>query len=283
MRFRIPVGIFFAIGLAMQANADSEFEYSIPTGWRDLRADVVNAGARYKNIEKVPPSLLEAAASGQYAVLAIEPMGTTRERAGAVFNAVERPPVGRVTPALVSKLGADIVAQYNGAGLTARLVEARVVKLNGVNVARFTLDADGGTESQSVVQYVIPGRKGVTVLTFLAPKPDFATFLPVFEASARATQGGHEPPYFKFRWTTLLDVVGSLAILAFGLGLMYKRRKAKAAREREAGDAPGKAPAAAPPTLPKKNPATHVWTCPACGKPVPARLEQCRCGAAKPA
>lgn len=283
MRFRVPAGIFLAIGLATQANADSEFDYSIPTGWRNLRAEVVYAGARYKNIENVPPNLLEAAASGQYAVLAIEPKGTTRERVGAVFNAVERPSVGRVTPELVSKLGPDIVAQYTGAGLRASLVESRVVKLNGVNVARFTLDADGGTESQSIVQYVIPGRKGVTVLTFLAPKPEFATFLPAFEDSARATLGAHEPPYFKFRWTTLLDVVASLALLAFGLGLMHKRRKAKAAREREAVDAPGKASAAAPPTLPKKNPAAHVWTCPACGKPVPARLEQCRCGAAKPA
>ena len=241
MRFRIPAGILLAIGLAAQAHADSEFEYSIPSGWRDLRTDVVNAGARYKNIENVPPSLLEAAASGQYAVLAIEPVGTTRERAGAVFNAVERPPVGRVTPELVGKLGPGIVEQYKGAGVSASLVETKVVKLNGVNVARFTLDADGGTESRSVVQYVIPGRKGVAVLTFLAPKSDFARFLPVFEASVRATQGGHEPSYFKFRWTSLLDIVASLALLAFGLGLMYKRRKAKAAREREASGAPGKA------------------------------------------
>jgi hypothetical protein len=271
-------GMAFAIGLATQAKAASEFQYSIPPGWRDLRAAVASGD---KNLDNIPPKLLEDAADRDFAVVAVEPQGTTNQQLGAIFNAVEAPSTGRITLHEMERYSPAIVEQFKANGFTASIWDTKVVKLNGVNVGKITFEAKDGKESRTLLQYIIPGRRSAAILTYAAPRSDFNRFLPVFEASAHATRGGHEPGSFK--WTTLVDILGYCIVGAFGLYLMHKRRKASAPGKPDGGGvAPADAPAGTPPRPPQTKSSKYVWTCPACGKPVPARLEQCRCGGMRP-
>jgi hypothetical protein len=134
-----------------------------------------------------------------------------------------------------------------------------------VNVGMIRFDAKDEKENRTLLQYIIPGRKSAAVLTFSTPKPDFDKYLPVFEASARATKGGYESG--SFSWVRLVATGGLCALFGVSVALIRKRRNANAGT---------------PPMSPQKKSSRNVWDCPGCGKPVPIRLEQCRCGTAKP-
>jgi hypothetical protein len=124
-------GTAFAIGLAPGANAASEFQYSIPSGWLDLREPA------NRKVDNIPPKLLEDAASGGFAVVAVEPQGS----AGAVFNAVEAPSTGRITLQEMEKYAPALKEHFKANGFTAIIWDTKVVKLNGVNVGKITFEA----------------------------------------------------------------------------------------------------------------------------------------------
>jgi hypothetical protein len=271
-----------AMCLASPASA-GEFEYSIPAGWIDLRAAITYAGSR--DTSNIPQRLLQDAGGGQYAVAAADPNGSTKDKAGATFNAVEMPGAGRVTIEVVKKGVDELVGQLEAAGLRVSVIDATLTKLNGVNVGMTTIDVDTPRGTRTLRQYLITGRKNMTVLSYGAPKAEFDRYLPVFEASARATKGGYEAGWFNWKRILVNAGIGALFFGMVGFVMGYVRKRRDAAEQGEtAGDAQ---PAASKPGTrsapPAKKTSRYVWACPGCGNPVPARLDQCRCGTARPA
>jgi len=282
-KFRILAGIFLAT-VATQANAASEFQYSIPPGWRDLRLALTPANGN-KDVNDIPQQLMVDAMSGRFAAVAVDPDGTTYQRAGATFNAKEAPTTGLLTLDAMKKGATDLVAQFEAAGLPATLVEVKMVKLNGVNVGMTTIDVESVWGSRRLLQYLITGHKSLTVLSYAAPKADFSRYLSTFEASARATKGGYN--YGSFNWESVFVSAG-IGALVFGvagliMGFVRKQRDAAAAGAADGGEAVARAPARSSSASPQKKSSKYVWTCTACGNPVPMRIDQCRCGAAKAA
>ena len=101
---RVVGGILIAIALGGEASA-GEFTYSIPDGWRDLRR------TSEQDTSRIPPKMLEDAASGGFAAYAIDPSDTTDKKPGANFNAVETPSAGRMTEAGIDGYCADLALQ----------------------------------------------------------------------------------------------------------------------------------------------------------------------------
>jgi hypothetical protein len=269
-------GLSFAFGLA---NAASEFRYKIPDGWWDLR-EAQRPGPNQKNMDNVPLKLTQDATSGTFAVVAIDPQTTKFNRVGASFNAVEAPTTGRITLEEMEKFGPALMAQFKAKGLSANLLEVKVDKFNGVKVGVIRFNATDLIEGQerTLVQYVIPGRKGAAVLTYSAPKASFNSYAAMFEDSARATKGGYEAGGFNWIEFFAMGAIGGLV----GLGVTFMRkRRAGATADVDGGVAVSAAPKTPAPA--KKVTSKYVWDCPGCGKPVPLRLEQCRCGTARPA
>jgi hypothetical protein len=271
-------GIVLAAGIATCAGA-GEFQYSIPAGWRDVLKSSQDASG-------IPQRMLTEAATGRFAVYAVDPSNTTPDKPGSTFNAVETPgPVGRITDMGLDSYSAELVAQIRAAGLKAGLVDVNVVSMNGVDVGMVTIDTDtedGG--NRRLLQFLFSGKKSGTVLTYAAPKDQFAQYLPVFRASARATQGGYAAS--SFNWRQTLAVGAFAAFVGLVIALLRKflaGTKGGEALEEAIKAATGRpATPAAPAPLPAKK-VSYVWTCPGCGKPVPLRIDQCRCGTAKPA
>lgn len=280
---RSLAGTCLAMGLALPGHAAGEFDYTIPAGWLDLRAAISVAG--FKDTSNVPQRLLQDAGSGRFAAVAVDPSGSTKEMAGATFNAVEMQGAGRITIEVVNKGVEELVAQMEAAGLRVSVIEATLTKLNGVNVGMTTVDVDTPQGSRTLRQYLISGRKSATVLTYAAPKADFDRYLPVFEASARATKGGYNSGSFNWQRSFVVGGLGALFFGAASFVITYLRKRRAADEDGEAAGGGESAPITqrSNSTPPAKKASRYVWTCPACGNPVPARLDQCRCGTAKPA
>jgi hypothetical protein len=280
-KFRIFGGVFLALGIAAPAYAASEFQYSIPPGWKDVRA-AIRPGPGDKNIDNIPQRVVNDAGDARFAAFAIEPASTTYQKAGAMFNAVEVPSAGRITAKAMNEYGPGLMAKFKEAGVEASLVEANVIKMNGVNVGAVTFDADDGKETRTLVQYIIPGRKTSAVLSYSSPRPDFSKYLPVFEASARATKGGVEPGWWNWRQTL---AVGAVCGLLGGIFTWLRNRREGGSDDEPAmGNLATMASATVKPAATaQKKTSKYTWDCPGCGKPVPLRLDQCRCGTAKPA
>jgi len=270
-------GILVALGIASGAWA-GEFKYTMPPGWRDL---LLTMGSQ--DTSAVPPQAIAEASSGRFAAYAIDPAGSTATKTGAMFNAVEGPEAGRITENMVDGYSAEMATQMRSLGLRVGIAEARLISMNGADVGMVTLDVDseqGGP--RMLVQFLMNGRKSSAVLTYSAPKDEYARYLPAFRASARATSGAYTPG--GFNWKQTLAVGAFAGFVGLVIALLRKRLAGSSkgeALEEAIRVATGKPAAAATP--PPKRKQSYVWTCPGCGNPVPLRIDQCRCGTAKPA
>jgi hypothetical protein len=283
VRFRTLLGILAAIGLAAQVHA-GEFQYSVPQGWWDVLAP--NPPESGRDMTNMPKAMLVEATSGHFKAYAIDPRNTTSKRPGAIFNAVEQPGSVIVTLDEVNKVAASLIEALAAAGRKATIDEYSVFKLDGVPVGMITIDVDDGREEARMLrQYLIPGKKSATVLTYAVSKAEYTSYLAVFEASARATKGASNNGYSWQRGLIVGGVGGlTFAIASIILALVRRRRDVAAQAEAaQGGEAlAGTAPRASAAPAAKKA-SKYVWNCPACGNPVPMRLALCRCGAAKPA
>ena len=286
MRTVLRVLAAIALASASLPLQAGEFTYSIPAGWRDIRA-AISAGPGDKDVSKVPMALTQDAGSGRFALVAIDPKNTTYERAGATMNAVEMKGSGRLKLENVKEAAEGLKTLFASKGLGAEILGAEMIKLNGVDVGRTLIDATvPGQDARRILQYIIPGRNSATVLSYSAPKDEFAAYRPVFEASANATRGGFN--HGGIDWTRVLVSGGIAGLVGGAAALSFRLRRG---RHEEGDDVAPVAAAAAPigarpATPPRAAPAKttkYTWMCAACGNPVPIRLDQCRCGAAKPA
>jgi hypothetical protein len=279
VKFRTLAALALATGIAT-AHA-GEFVYTAPSGWWDLIAP--NPPEAGRDMTRIPKDMLTEAMSGKFMAYSADPVENASYP--AMFKAVEQPGTVVVTLDEVNKAAAEMIRALAASGIRATIDEYSVFKLNGVPAGMLTIDLGGTGNSRMIRQYLIPGKKTATVLSYSIPKYEYARYLPAIEASARATKGAYDNGGYSFKRGGTAFVVGGLVgALGYVVIVLARRRRAIAAQSEatEGGDAVAAAPGARPAPVAKKA-AKYVWNCPACGNPVPLRLEQCRCGAAKPA
>jgi len=270
------LGIALASGLLAHAHA-GEFQYSVPPGWWDLLAP--NPPELGRDMTRIPKPMLADAMSGRFAAFAVDPDSAARGGLLTFFTAMEAPGSGKVTLDEVNKAVAEAIDGFAAKGYKARLDEYSVFKLGGIPAGMAAIDVEGPAGSRMLRQYLIPGKKTLAVLTYSVPKYEYPAYLPAFEASARATKGAFNHGYSWERGLTAAGIGGGASALAYIFLQLIRRRRDRSARAEGAeGDETVSAPAPA-----AKKASQYVWNCPGCGKPVPMRLEQCRCGTAKPA
>ena len=266
-----------------------EFQYAIPAGWIDLK----NPSAQL-DTSTIPTSLLQDAADFRFAVVAMDPADSTLEKPGATMNVVEVATTAPIESDMIVDYGDRIVGELRNAGMKAHLIDVRLGAIGGVRAGVVNVEMEGTGGLRRMRQYFVPGRKGSAILTFAAPAASFARYEPIFVAAANATRGAAR---LGFDWSRVV-VSALLAGLVGGVGglvlaMVRKRRDARAQPESAAPLATPMgetlavataAPAVAPvrKATGSRAPTKYTWQCDACGKPVPIRLDQCRCGGKKP-
>jgi len=212
-RFIALVTFLAAAALAALA---SDFKYQVPTGFRELRTATRPGDADESN---VPAKLLREARNPNYILVAVDPLTTTRNSAGATFNVVEMKSTGHMTLDLATKTAHALAASLN-----ATLIDVNVVPINGVDSAMTTLEVNDGRGMIRMRQYVFPGPNGAAVLTYSAPRDDFEKYEYFFTASAKATTGVGEPPGPKWSWKEffLSGLAGGLLGIAWYVIRIYK-------------------------------------------------------------
>jgi hypothetical protein len=258
----------------------SDFQYQVPDGFRELRTATRPGDA---DESKVPRQLLQLARNPRYALVAIDPQSTSRDAVGATFNVVEMKSTGHMTLDLAKNAATAIAAQFKSQGISATVVDVSVVPMNGVDTSVTTMDLEGGSGTMRMRQYVLPGLNGAAVLSYSAPRADFEKFYPAFLRSLKATRGVAEPESVGWSWKEFFKagLMGGLIGALLGVA-RYVIKKLKRRGDPDGAAVAGeRAPAATTPHKPR--PSKHLWYCDDCGKPVPIRLDLCRCGGRKPA
>jgi hypothetical protein len=266
-----------AIVLATASAASgSDFTYQVPDGFRELRT-----ATRPGNVDEsnVPPDLVKDALNSRYVLVAIDPRSTTSEKVGATFNVVEANTTGHMTLDIAMKAVDGIVAELRKRGIPANVIDASVVPMNGIDTAVLTFELRERNAPRRTRQYIIPGPHNSAVLSYSAPRADFERYYPAFLRSVRATQVAGAPPPESAKWNWkeffLWGLIGALG----GAALYIIRKFIQKGGDEGAVAAQDAAPKKEPPRRASK----HLWYCEQCGKPVPIRLDQCRCGGIKPA
>jgi hypothetical protein len=273
------IGMAFTAMVLATASAafGSDFTYKVPDGFRELRTQ-----SRPGDVDesKIPPQMVKDALNPRYILVAIDPLTTTRNEVGATFNVVEMKSTGHMTLDTAKKAADGIAASFKAKGLSTSVVSVNVASINNVDTGVITLDLDDGTGARRTRQYVLPGLHGAAILSYSAPRADFESYYPSFLRSLRATRGAAEPVSepARFNWTEffLSGLIGGLiGVAGFGIKKFLGKRTEKAGEVAAADEAPKKTP--------PRRASKHLWYCDDCGKPVPIRLDECRCGGKKTA
>jgi hypothetical protein len=159
-------------------------------------------------------------------------------------------------------------------GATVNLEETKVTKLNDVDIGFVNSSVNTRHGSLRMLQYMIPGKTKLAVLTYVCPLEDSDHYRPIFESSAMATTGAYDNSGFAsglssgfnsgFSWKRMW-VSGALAAVLAVIVVMINASRNK------------------PRTAPVHTAATPtVWDCPNCKRRVPMRVTQCRCGTPQP-
>ena len=253
---------------ALSARASSEFQYKIPDGW----ADVMSPGFAADN---VPQRLMNSAASGKFAFYAIDPTRATRADVPVSLNVVEAAGSGPISLAVVQHEAEEVSKKLSRMGSKVNVEEVKVMKLNDVDIGYVSFSVTTQTYPVRLVQYTIPGKTKIAVMTYVCPLDDSDHYRPIFESSAMGTIGAYEHSGFGSFFFTGFDqgfsgkrawVSSVLAALLGAIVLMVNASRNK------------------PKTTLGQSPSTPTaWDCPTCKRRVPVRVNQCRCGTPQPA
>src|SRR5438552_4483275 len=167
---------------ALTAHADDALHYRIPDGWADVMSPTFIA-------DNVPQTVITNAASGKYALFAIDPKRATRQSAPVSLNVVEMASTGMVTLAVVRQGAEEMSQKLSGMGAAVNLEEIKVMKLNDVDIGFVNSSVEIRRGSMRMLQYMIPGKTKLAVLTYVCPQEDSDHYRPIFESSAMATTG----------------------------------------------------------------------------------------------
>lgn len=208
------------------------FEFTIPEGWTDL-----SPGAPESNFEGLDPAAVAAARGDGAAMVAVDLAGAGDGFAENVNARIVDCP-GPFDEDLLGQLARAIVSPDNApsfGGLTATLVESRIVAVGGATGAWILFDisrADGFRVRTA--QYHIPGGTTCAILSYSTTPAAYATYAPIFEAAALATTGAADPPsrfscarYLGagLRGGVIGGIIGALSALALGTGALVRRAR----------------------------------------------------------
>lgn len=222
------------------------------------------------NKDTVPTTVVANAASGKFAAFAVDPTRATRQSAPVSFNAVEMGTTGKVTLAVVRQGAEEMQRHLSGTGTKVNLDEMKVIQLNDVDIGFVNSSVNTPRGSLRMLQYMIPGKTKLAVLTYVCPTEDFDHYRPVFESSAMGTTGAYDNSGFGsafnsgFSWKRMWVSGAVAALLAVIVLLINAGRKKPATATVQAVSTP------------------TVWDCPNCKRRVPMRITQCRCGTPQP-
>ncbi len=248
----------FCLLFVPAAHAANGFTYRIPDGWIDL-ADRTTA------TEGIPPFVVQEARSGKYVHYAVDPRMVTAQGAPVSFNVLEQRGTGRINNATLVQTAAEMTEGVAHSGVTMNVMDKRLQQLGGVDIGVITSIMETPRGNLQLVQYMIPGKTHVAVLTYGCPPDQLQRYRPIFESSAMATNGAYQARLFDFKRLLFIVVLGGLAaglLAIIGMGIGKKK------------------PAVAPRPI---SSTPIMWECATCKRRVPMRLDACRCGAARPA
>jgi hypothetical protein len=192
------VAALLAVSPAL-AGDTSPFTFHLPAGWTEVSPATLKDEALLK---RLPPALAQAAQNVQVRWLAAD-LDSTATGFTTNVNVVMQEGSGTVTQELVDQLAAQLVQNFGG-----RKVDARLVTLQGSAVGRVHTERDQEGVKVSLLQFLMPGRGRTAILSCTTTTDRYASQEPVFDKLAATTEGIHAP--------SLLDGVGSAA-LTWGL------------------------------------------------------------------
>lgn len=218
---------------ALSARAESEFQYKVPDGWANLVSSP-------SSVDNVPQTVKTDAASGKYAVWAVDPTRSTQQGVPVSLNVIEGAVTGTVQLAAVRNGAVAMQKHLAGMGATVTLDEVKVIKLNGVDIGYVNSLIESHDGSMRMLQYMIPGKTKVAVMTYICPVEDYDHYKPIFESSAMATRGAYDHRSFGspfegfangfgtgFSWNRIWISGGVAAVLAMIVLLINYRSAAR--------------------------------------------------------
>ena len=266
MRHAFRILLLLAVP-TFSARAASEFQYKIPDGWADVMSPTFIA-------DNVPQTVMSNAASGKFALFAVDPKRATRQSAPVSLNVVEMGSTGTVTLAVVRQGALEMQQHLSGTGTTVNLEEMKVIKLNDVDIGVVNSSVVTARGSLRMLQYMIPGKTKLAVMTYVCPLEDSDHYRPIFESSAMATTGAYDH-----------SGIGSAFSSGFNRGFSWKRAWVSGALAAVLAVivVMVNASRSKPKTAPVQSASMPtVWDCPNCKRRVPIRVTQCRCGTPQP-
>lgn len=252
------VAIAVFLGAATLAAAEP-LQYRMPPGWVDL-ADPAT------NVAGYPANAAREARTGKYRIYAIEPETALPQGAQASMNVLELNAGDRVTDAVLQQAVDEAVRGAQAAHYTMDILDKRLMKLGDVDIGVVDSTLGNVNGTMRLRQYFIPGSPKSAVITYGCAPNQFDHYRPTFEASAMATTGAHAGG-FSFKSAMRGAFIGAIIGALIG-GIVFAMKKATGG-------------SAAPAVAAQSAPAA-TWECPTCHRRVPLRIEECRCGTARP-
>ena len=206
------------------------FTFQVPAGWVNL-----SPGAPETNFAGLPPAIV--AQARQLRFMAMDLAGAGDGFAENV-NLQLVSCTGRFTPELMDQVASQAPAQIQrmAPGSRFQIIEKGVLSVGGVMAGRMVFDLDlAGGPSMRQLQYQLPAGSQCAILTYSSTPGDFARYLPMFEAAARATTGLSEPPSRALGLFSRIGgaglrgaLIGGIAgcVAALVVALMRKKKKA---------------------------------------------------------
>jgi hypothetical protein len=213
--------ILVLLVVASPAYADLRpFQISAPQGWKEATGMPPDA------LAGLSPALVEKIKTTHYELMAMD-----LDHASGGFapnmNVLVSDGSMRVTSSLLRKLGDGLISEMTRNGASATLLGSRTVRIDGVATARLEFESVFGNLQMHQVIYFMPGGNRTAVVTFSASPEQFASYEPVFDATAAAIRGLKEPSRFDWDQVMVAAVVGGVG--AGAAGLLRKRNKSQRA------------------------------------------------------
>jgi hypothetical protein len=213
--------------LAPPGEGEGRAAFKVPDGWTDLTPGAAPSSA-YEQLEPTQRAVIQ---NGQYAFFAADlahktPTFMTNVN---VTLANETPNIDqRFLDWYVNELPKNPALPR---GTIWRVVNARLVEINGVTCGRVSGELHLGPIVVRNLQYVVPLGDKHAFITYSTEPASFAAYEPIFDAAARATTGiaARQTPMRRVARAAVRGAIfgGLAAAIAVPLIAVFRRRKKK--------------------------------------------------------
>jgi hypothetical protein len=184
--------LILAAGLAASALLNpppAGFEFQIPAGWTTIK----DAKKQLLKLDLLTPQMKEAISRTNYVVYAVD-VRAPDPLIRATFNAVTSDALSvELTEIIWNQILGGIAQMATRAGVSFKVVKYTLEDFGGVPVGSAITELQGPGGLQRQLSFYIPGRAKDALLTYSTEPSRFDPYVPVFEASARATRGAGRP------------------------------------------------------------------------------------------